>query len=159
MALHSGYPMINKNQLVPIHKWISKWRALAAVSNSEMSSFSQGQGNQGIARRRTSVRRTSDPTDWHRDCEKGPFLDGNQLRNPKPYPTISSLTALSLDYTTSHIAQPVILLSPHNQLCIPRVNFYEHKRVSFGERWRLGCFERHGPNSYEGERFTTGWRL
>jgi len=34
-----------------------------SVSNSEMSIFSQGQENQGIARRRTEVRRTSDPAD------------------------------------------------------------------------------------------------
>jgi len=34
-----------------------------SVSNAEMSHFSQGQENQGIAWRRTEVRRTSDPAD------------------------------------------------------------------------------------------------
>jgi hypothetical protein len=34
-----------------------------AVSNSKMRNFLQDQGNQGIARRRTLVRRTSNPED------------------------------------------------------------------------------------------------
>ena len=33
------------------------------VSNSETRDFSSWQGNQGVARRRTSVRRTSEPED------------------------------------------------------------------------------------------------
>ena len=33
------------------------------VSNSEMRNFSQDQGNQGIARRRMRIRRTSKPAD------------------------------------------------------------------------------------------------
>jgi len=31
----------------------------------------------GIARRRTTARRTSDPADWRRNCGKGPFMEGN----------------------------------------------------------------------------------
>jgi len=44
-----------------------------------MSNFPQGQGKQGVARRRTEVRRTSYPAVWHRDCGKGPFMDGNSV--------------------------------------------------------------------------------
>jgi hypothetical protein len=52
---------------------------LAKVSNSEMSIFLQGQENQGIARRRTEVCHTSDPTEGTRDCGKGPFMDENKV--------------------------------------------------------------------------------
>jgi len=63
------------------------------------------------------------------------MVNKNHLKIPDPYPEISSLTFPYLpDYTTSHITHPVILLSLQNQLCIQWVNFYEHKRVNFGER-------------------------
>jgi len=47
------------------------------VFNSETRDFSSWQGNQGIARRRTQVRRTSKPADWHRQGGKEPFPDEN----------------------------------------------------------------------------------
>jgi hypothetical protein len=58
------YPYVAKYYIVPIHGRSTKTWALALVSEPEMSNFSQGQENQGIARRRTEVRRTSDPADF-----------------------------------------------------------------------------------------------
>jgi len=39
-----------------------------------MRIFVQDQGNQGITRRRTVVRRTRNPADWRRGCAKRPFM-------------------------------------------------------------------------------------
>ena len=47
--IHSAHPRTNLGHM--------------KVSNPEMRIFVQGQGNQGIARRRTFVRRTSDSAD------------------------------------------------------------------------------------------------
>jgi hypothetical protein len=47
------------------------------VSRSEMRDFVQDQGKQGLARRRTGVRRTSKAAVWHRDWAKEPFPDEN----------------------------------------------------------------------------------
>jgi hypothetical protein len=47
------------------------------VSRLEMRIFVQDQEKQGLARRRTGVRRTSKTAGWQRDWAKGPFPDGN----------------------------------------------------------------------------------
>jgi len=48
-----------------------------AVFDLETSNFSQGLGNQGFERRRSTLRRTIKSADWRRDCGKGPFPDEN----------------------------------------------------------------------------------
>jgi hypothetical protein len=47
--------------------------ATILVSNSEASYFLSWQGNQGVSRRRTEVRRTSKHADWSRQGGKGRF--------------------------------------------------------------------------------------
>jgi len=47
------------------------------VSKSESGDFFSWQGNLGVARRRTPVRRTSKAEDWRHQGEKAPFPDGN----------------------------------------------------------------------------------
>jgi len=47
------------------------------VSVLESGDFFSWQGNRGVARRRTSVRRTSEAEERRRQGGKSPFLDGN----------------------------------------------------------------------------------
>jgi hypothetical protein len=49
------------------------------VFNSATRDFSSWQVNQGVARRRTQVRRTSKPADCHSKGGKVPFPDENYL--------------------------------------------------------------------------------
>ena len=53
--------MIRDDNLTSAHPLIQEGHY--QVSNSEIGSFLQDQGNQGIARRRTTVRRTRNPAD------------------------------------------------------------------------------------------------
>ena len=87
------------------------------LPESDTIHFSQGQGEQGFARRRNLVRRTSQFEARRRDCGKRSFLSGNQSGARTAHNQISGWRARNASGSSYHVAPRLDVAS------VPCLNF------------------------------------